>query len=87
MRVDQLFGLGQKTPLVNAPGDSNDGSAEIARPWAFKKLALAPLTGLADRIDVRGEIPRRNGLFGIDNLKLTTNERCSPRFEISQLSI
>ena len=82
--MNQHFGLANTLSLVNEPGDKNDGSAEDASPWAFKKLSLTHMTGLADQIDVRADIPRKDGLFGIDNLQITTKERCSPRYNIAR---
>lgn len=68
--------------LLNAQGGVNDTST-----WKWHAFQIPPLPGSGFRIRLRATFATENGFFGLDNVKVFTDQQCQPRWVLALQNI
>jgi len=56
----------------------NNGTVGGVTSWMFETIKLPPVEE-GYKFALRGKIPYADASLGVDNLRIITNQRCSPR--------
>ena len=59
---------------------TNDGQVNASTAWRFNTITLPPLMDEDQRLALVGNLDYHKAVLGLDNIRLTTRERCSPRW-------
>ena len=57
----------------------NEGGLDEVSEWPFAKFDIPSINEDNVRLRIRAELNSTAGLFAIDNIKFTTQQKCSPK--------
>ena len=66
-------------PLKDITDVFNDGTGDSTQDWNEERIILPPLAKEGEILQFTSSMHPDLGRYGLDSIKLTTNQRCSPR--------
>lgn len=72
---------GQLIHTVNPSNFYKDGTFANISEWKHERIPLPPVMEFeAYRLHLKGQHSKEDGILGLDNIHISTRERCTPRY-------
>ncbi|TRY77761.1 hypothetical protein TCAL_15347, partial [Tigriopus californicus] len=72
---------GQLIHTVDSGSFFKDGTFANVREWKHEKIPLTPIAEFEKyRLHLKGQHSKDEGILGLDNIHISTRERCTPRW-------
>ena len=70
-------------PMVNVSSSelfNSGGGVNDTTQWKWNTFKIPALPAPGFRVRLRATFPTGNGIFGLDNVKIVTDQQCQPRY-------